>query len=368
MGEPAGKLLRVLLIAPSMEITGGQAVQAMRLLDAFRGLDGLQVDFLPLNASLRGVLAPVARVPMLRTLVRSLIYHARLLRRVPACDLLHVFTASYWSYTLWTIPALAAAKLFGRPIAVNYRDGQVEGHLQRWRSAVPTLRMADAIIAPSGYLVQVFARYGLAAEVIPNVIDRSRFRYRLRQRPRPVFLHNRMLDPLYNVPCTLGAFRLIQQRYPEASLTVAHDGPQRAELERLAGELGLRNCRFTGEVSQQQMTELYDQADIYLTSPNLDCMPGSLLECYASGLPVVATAAGGIPYIARHEETALLVPVNDHQAMARAALRLLEEPGLAARLSSAAYDYCLNFAEEPVCRQWLALYRRLASGSPGDAG
>jgi glycosyltransferase involved in cell wall biosynthesis len=359
--------LRVLLIAPSLEITGGQSVQAARLLDAFRGLDGLQVDFLPLNASLRGILAPVARVPMLRTLVRSLIYHARLLRRVPASDVLHVFTASYWSYTLWTIPALAAAKLFGRPIAVNYRDGQAEDHLQSWRSALPTLRKVDAIVAPSGYLVEVFARYGLAAETIPNIIDPGRFRHRPRPRPRPVFLHNRMLDPLYNVPCTLGAFRLVQQRYPEASLTIAHDGPLRRELEQLVRDLGLRNCRFTGEVSQERMAQLYEEADIYLTSPNLDCMPGSLLECYAAGLPVVATAAGGIPHIARHEETALLVPVNDHRAMAQAALRLLEEPELAARLTSAAYQYCLQFAAEPVRRQWLALYRRMAGAAAPDA-
>jgi glycosyltransferase involved in cell wall biosynthesis len=282
---------------------------------------------------------------------------------VPSFDLLHVFTASYWSYTLWTIPALFYAKLFGRRIVVNYRDGQAEDHLLNWRSALPTMRRMDAIVAPSGFLVDLFARYGLKAETIFNIIDRDRFHFRQRRQLAPRFLHNRMLDPLYNVPCTLRAFRIVQDRYPDASLVIAHDGPSRAELERLAAELGLRNCRFIGSVPQSRITELYDEADIYLTSPNLDCMPGSLLECYASGLPVVATASGGIPYIATHEQTAMLVPTGDHEAMAQAALRLLTEPDLAEQLSKNAYRYCLEFAAAPVSRQWFALYERLVRGS-----
>ena len=353
--------LRVLLIAPSLEITGGQAVQASRLLEAFRMVRGLRVDFMPLNPALRGPLAPLANIRFLRTCLRSVLYNTRLLTRVPAYDVLHVFTASYWSYSLWTIPALLYAKLFRRPIVVNYRDGQLEDHLQTWRSALPTLRRMDAIVAPSRFLVDVLARYGIAATSISNIIDRERFSFRPRPQPRPRFLHNRMLDPLYNVPCTLRAFRIIQDRYPSASLVIAHDGPSRRELEQLAAQLGLRNCRFVGQVPQRRISELYDEADIYLTSPNLDCMPGSLLECYASGLPVVATEAGGIPYIATHEETALLVPLNDHEAMARQALRLIEEPGLAERIAANAYRYCLEFAEGPVSRQWLTLYRELAA-------
>ena len=46
------------------------------------------------------------------------------------------------------------------------------------------------------------------------------------------------------------------------------------------------------------MAELYDDADIYVMSPLIDNMPGTVLECFASGLPVVSTAAGGVPYVA----------------------------------------------------------------------
>ena len=123
--------------------------------------------------------------------------------------------------------------------------------------------------------------------------------------------------------------------------------------------MGLRNVKFVGTVPQNEVPGLYDEADIYLTSPDVDNMPGSLLECYASGLPLVATQAGGIPYIARNEETALLVDLNDHEAMARAALRLIEEEGLAQRLARAARLRCELYSGTAVRKDWLALYAEL---------
>jgi glycosyltransferase involved in cell wall biosynthesis len=124
---------------------------------------------------------------------------------------------------------------------------------------------------------------------------------------------------------------------------------------------GLRNVRFVGTVPQDEVPALYAAADIYLTSPNIDNMPGSLLECYASGLPVVATNVGGIPYIARNEETALLVDSNDHEGMARAALRLIAEDGLAQRLTNAARQQCRLYTGTVVRSEWLALYDQLHS-------
>jgi len=152
----------------------------------------------------------------------------------------------------------------------------------------------------------------------------------------------------------------VQQRYPEACLTIAHDGPLRSELERMVTDWGLNNVRFVGTVPQSEVPALYDAADIYLTSPNIDNMPGSLLECYASGLPVVATNVGGIPYIAQNEETALLVDVNDHEGMARAAMRLIQEEGLAQRLANAARQQCHLYTGTAIRSDWLALYDELA--------
>jgi glycosyltransferase involved in cell wall biosynthesis len=249
------------------------------------------------------------------------------------------------------------SRLHGRRIIINYRDGQAKQHLRDWPSAVPTLRRADAIIVPSRYLVEVFETFGLAADVIPNTIDVAAFRYRERNFVRPVFLTNRGFEPLYNVDCALRAFRLIQDRYPEARFIVANDGPLRGELQRLADELKL-NAIFTGAVSQSRMAELYDEADIYVMSPLIDNMPGTVLECFASGLPVVSTAAGGVPYIAEHERNALLVPPGSPEALAGACLRLLAEPNLAWGLARQGYRDCVErYSVSAVIDQWGRFYR-----------
>jgi glycosyltransferase involved in cell wall biosynthesis len=351
--------IRVLLIAPSQQILGGQSVQATRLIAALRKEPSLDIHFQPINPAMPGVLRHVRKVKVVRTIANWLVYFGMLLARVWRYDIVHAFSAAYTSYTLWSLPALAIAKLYRKKIILNYRDGQAEDHLRNWRSAIPTIRMFDAVVSPSGFLVDVFAKFGLQIQTISNILDMRPFRYRQRGRLRPVFLHNRILEPLYNIPCALRAFKMVQAQYPEASLTVAHEGPSRAELERYAAAIGLQNTRFIGRVPHAQVADLYDSVDIYFTSPHFDCMPGSILECFASGLPVVATSSGGIPHIASNEETAILVPPDDDVAMAQAAFRLLDDPALVERLTANAYASCERFSEGPVREQWTALYRKL---------
>ena len=107
------------------------------------------------------------------------------------------------------------------------------------------------------------------------------------------------------------------------------------------------------------MRELYDEADIYLMSPNIDNMPGSILECFACGLPIVSTEAGGVPYMVKHGTTGLLVRVNDDEGMARAAFRLLEEPGLALNLAKNGLKECERYLGPVIAREWLNLYGRV---------
>jgi glycosyltransferase involved in cell wall biosynthesis len=359
MGATAGKPIRVLLIAPSMDILGGQAVQAERLLARLGQESSLQMGFLPITPKLPVLLRFLQRIKYVRTAAAFLVYNSKLFWRAPHYDILHVFSAGLWSYTLWTIPALIASKLYGKKALVNYRDGQCEQHLREFRTAAPTLRMADMLVAPSGFLVDVFARHGLKARSIFNIMDFSRFQYRQRGKLRPVLMTNRILEPLYNVECILRSFAMIQECYPEASLTIAHDGPSRPGLEKMAGELKLRNTRFIGRVPHDQVPSLYGSADLYLTTPNIDCMPGSILECFASGVPVVATNAGGIPYIAENERTALLVDINDHQALAECVFRLLDDEKLVVRLTTEAREEVNRYEWSCVRNQWLEAYREL---------
>ena len=359
-GSEQPRPIKVLLIGPSLDILGGQAVQATRLMSVLGQLPQLAMTFFPINPRPPKGLGWVRNVPYLRTLLTFALYNSRLLLEAREHDILHIFSAGLSSYTLWTIPALLVGRLYRKKLILNYRDGQAEEHVTTWRTARPTIALADRIVTPSWFLVDVFGKHGIKAQSIFNIIDAERFIYRKRRQLRPKFMTNRILEPLYNVDCILKAFALIQERYPEASLTIAHDGCCRPALEQLAKDLKLKNTEFIGRVPHSNVPALYDSADIYLTTPNIDCMPGSLLECFASGLPVVATKAGGIPYIAKDGDSALLVDIDDHRAVAARAIELLENPALVEAITEGGLREVRKYHWKPVRDQWAQVYEELA--------
>ena len=360
--------IRLLLVAPSLRILGGQAVQANYLLEHLSREPQFKVSFVPHNPRFPGPLRLLQKIKYLRTLVNSFVYITRLLLEVPRNDIVHVFSASYLSFLLAPTPAIFIARLFGKKVILNYHSGEAEDHLRCWpRTSVPIIRLADDLIVPSRYLIDVFGKFGLRAYAISNIIDVERFKFRARQPLRAIFLSNRNLYPLYNVACILRAFARIQEKFPEAQLTIAGDGRQRADLEALARELKLRNVEFRGLVSPDKMNELYDEAHIFLNSSNIDNMPGSILESFASGMPVVSTNAGGIRCMVTHGRTGLLVPKNDHEAMASWAIHLLESPEHAASIAHTAHEECPAYTWEAVREPWLAAYRRLAGREATDA-
>ncbi|MEO8560551.1 MAG: glycosyltransferase family 4 protein [bacterium] len=359
------RAIRVCLVAPSLSILGGQAVAAQRLLARLRAVPGLEVDFLPHDPRESRLLRTLQRVKYVRTLATSLAYVTSLLRRLPHCDVVHVFSASYWSFLLAPTPAILIGKWLGKKVVINYRSGEAEDHLKTWpRTSVPTLLRADAVVTPSGYLVDVFSRFGVRAESIANFVDPASVRYRRRDALRPVFLSNRNFQALYNVPCVLRAFEIIQRRLPDARLIVIGDGPAREHVHSVANELSLRNVEFLGAVAPTEMGRWYDAADVYLNASDIDNMPNSIIEAFACGLPVVTTRAGGIPYVVEHERNGLLVDCGDHDALAAEALRLLDDDDLAHRvIAEGLADVEHHYTWAAVGEQWDALYRRLV-GAP----
>jgi len=190
-------------------------------------------------------------------------------------------------------------------------------------------------------------------------VDVDRFRFRRRDRLQPRVLSTRNFETLYNLPCTLRAFRLLQDRYPEAELTLVGGGSQDAAVRALATDLALRHVTFAGRVPPDDIWRYYAEADIYLQTPDIDNMPTSVLEAYASGCPVVSTEAGGVPAILTDGENGLMVACGDHQAAADAMIRLIEDEALARRIGEAAFAGCARYQWSSVRAEWLDLYRGL---------
>lgn len=355
------KRIRVCIVAPSLDILGGQAVQAKRLLDGLSQEPSVEVSFIPINPRLPGVLSKLQRIKYVRTLVTSIAYIATLLIRLPSVDVVHIFSASYLSFLIAPTPAILIARLYGKPVLLNYRSGEAEDHLKRWRrTAIPLMRLADRIVVPSGYLVDVFAKFGLKAEAVFNTVDFSAFRFRSRRPLRPVLLSNRNFESHYNVACILRAFAALQQYIPSAELIVAGSGKQFSNLVKLASDLGLKNVEFVGAIPHHKMPSFYDRADIFINASDVDNMPVSIIEAFACGLPVVTTNAGGIPYIVSHGRNGILVSRGDYQALARWTITLLEVEGFAEQMTNAARDDCQKYTWDSVRSCWLVIYRELA--------
>jgi glycosyltransferase involved in cell wall biosynthesis len=351
---------RVAIVAPSLDIVGGQGVQARALAEALRG-DGWSVDFIPVNPTFPRGLRWVRRHRGVRTVLNQALYVPSL-ARLRRADVVHVFSASYWSFLLAPVPAMLAARLGGARVVLNYHSGEAEDHLGRWGALVhPWLRLADTLVVPSAYLRDVFARHGLAARVIPNIVDLERFRHRERSPLRPRLVSSRNLEPYYRVDATLDAFALLSARHPDATLMVAGSGSLEASLRDRARALGDGRIRFVGRVEPPAMPALYDAADIFVNASVLDNQPVSILEAFASGLPVVSTPVGAIGDLVRDGETGLLVPPLDPAAMAKAVERLLEDDDLARDLARRARAQAEAFTWPRVRPQWHAVYTERAA-------
>jgi glycosyltransferase involved in cell wall biosynthesis len=375
--------LIVCVVAPSLDAIGGQAVQAAALVQGLE-TEGVRVRHVAPDARLPSPVEWVARIRGLRTVLRLLRFTLAVRRAAREADLLHVFTASYASFLLTVLPSFWASRRFRRPLVLHYHSGEAPDHLRRQRRlVVPLLRRADRIVVPSGYLAELFASYGLRASVIPNILAPGSWllapgvkgpgqepggRYADPGRSQaPRLLCTRNLEPLYDVATVLEAFARVQAEMPGASLTLAGSGSEEGRLRRMARLLKLQNVRFLGAVAHEAMPAVYQEADLWVNASRVDNMPVSMLEAFASGLPVVSTNAGGIPWLVRDGVTGLLVPCGDPAALASAILRVLRDPVLAADLASAGRREAARHTWDGVRDLWLGIYRSVGSRqAPGS--
>jgi glycosyltransferase involved in cell wall biosynthesis len=346
---------RIAIVAPSLEILGGQGIQARSLAQALSE-DGFEVLFIPVNPRFPPGLRWLRQVPVLRTLLNQLLYFVGL-AQLRQADVVHVFSASYWSFLLAPVPAIVAARLFGKRVVLNYHSGEAEDHLTHWgRRVHPWLGLVDAIVVPSVYLQSVFARHGYSTRVVRNMIDTSAFHFRERLALRPRLMSNRNLEQHYRVDVTLKAFALLKKQRPDACLVVAGYGSEAARLKQWVASEGLADITFLGRVEPEDIPGLYDDADVFINASDVDNQPISILEAFASGLPVVSTPTGDIAHMVVNGQRGTLVPRDNPVALADAIAALLDAPDNAAAMARRARAEVENYTWAEISDDWIAVY------------
>jgi phenylacetate-CoA ligase len=316
----------------------------------------------------------IARARWVREPFRLLPYLVALWRVAGKVQLFHIMANSRWSWHLIAAPAIWVGKLRGISVVVNYRGGAAEEFFARsFRWVKPSLLKADAVVVPSAFLEQVFAKRNIAVRIVPNIVDLDRFSSRaatnrgLEDEP-PHILVARNLEPIYDVSTALRAFGVFHERLPKAKMTIAGSGSERRKLEALAKSLGVESViTFAGQVDNADMAGLYRSATMMVNPSLVDNMPISILESMASGVPVVSTNVGGVPYLVRHGEMALLVPPGAPQAMADAMLQLATDKALARRLAQAGQMSAQAYAWPNVRDKWLEVYASVMKAAPRAA-
>ncbi len=351
--------LRILVVGP--QGVGGQAHAARDILAGFSTHPSVHAEFQAIDPRLPGPWRFLTEWKFVRSLVRPVLYCHGLVARSGRSDVLHVFAAAHTAFLFGAFPALIIAGWFRRPVILNYRDGRAEAHFRWWGPLLRwALRRVAALVFPSTYLRDLFRRHGFEGIVVPNVVDTSAFIYRAPDPIKPRLVSARALETLYGTDNTLRAFALIKAQIPDASLDIYGTGSSTGSLRRMASALSTPDVRFHGAVSRKEMPAVLESG-VLVNSSRIDNMPHLLIEAFAAGLPIVSTAAGGIPHIVTHESTGLLVPIDRPEELAAAVLRVLREPGLAQRLSAAGKRECARYSWTEAEKGWLEVYRRVAA-------
>lgn len=167
------------------------------------------------------------------------------------------------------------------------------------------------------------------------------------------------------VDVLLSAWSLVQARYPAAHLFLAGTGPLESAHRQLAAELGVEDSvTFLG--NYHAIDDLLHSADVFVLPSRWEGMPNALLEACAHGLPCVATCVSGSEDIITDGVSGLLVPPLDHEALAEALLRFLNDPALAERCAQQARLVAeTRYQPDLILDQYLRLLRQLTSGSAG---
>ncbi len=321
------KLNKVVIVGPLAPPAGGMANQTQKLAEFLRD-EGLVVEVIRTNADYKPVF--IGKVPGIRAIFRLALYKLSLFKQLKSADVVHVMANSGWSWHLFAAPAIIIARLLNKPVVLNYRGGYAQSFFEKsWYWVNLTLKRVQAIVVPSTFLQEVFNDFGKTVQVVPNVLDQTLFHQRKSKSKTDIdashLIVTRNLEAIYDVATVIHAFARVKKEFPNAFLSIAGTGPERAALERQVTSYEIeKSVTFTGRLSPGEMAALYQSADVMLNASTVDNTPNSIIESLACGTPVITTNAGGIAKLVTHQHDALLVDIGDDKDMATQTIALLK--------------------------------------------
>lgn len=276
--------------------------------------------------------------------------------------------------------ALWASKIYRIPHVHTYHTLYVEYRRYLPRPIRPPQRLAeqvsrifcnrcDAIIAPSSQMKETLEGYGITTPIhpLPCGVDEEEFArpsaWNVRQEfdfaAEDLLLYVGRLGWEKNILFLMRSFQRLLTLRKNVRWIIAGDGPQRAELERYAAELGIAPyIVFTGYLSRRQLVDLYKQADLFVFASKTETQGLVLVEAMLAGTPAVAIGEMGVLSVVASGERGILVE-EDEEEFARACLTLLEDEEQRERLGKAAREWARTQSARATAQRLLEIYTQV---------
>jgi len=255
----------------------------------------------------------------------------------------------------------AVARAAGLPVVLWLHGGNLPDFAAAHpRRVKRLLARGAAVVAPSPFLAEAAAAMECRAEVIPNVIELTTVPWRQHAPASPRLLWMRTFHPIYDPELAVRALARLRRNHPQATLTMAgQEKGSLADVRRLVVELGLGEAvTFPGYIADADKADVFDRHDVFVNTNRVDNTPVSVIEAMASGLAVVTTDAGGLPYLVTDGVSGIVVPVGDDEALAAAIGRVVDDPGLAATLGRGGRSVAESCGWDRVGPLWEAVLKR----------
>ena len=263
-------------------------------------------------------------------------------------DVVHIF------FGHMAIQLLPLIKTCPKPVVVSFHGADVGVDVTKpaMRAALEgVFAHARLVLARSESLLDGLRKLGCPGEKLR--LQRTGIpldEWPMLERPWPVagdwhLMQACRLVPKKGLRATMAAFKTISEKFPAAKLTLAGDGPLRAELEHLAQDWGLQDrIAMPGFLKPEALRATVESAHLFLhpsetpADGNREGVPNAMLEAMATGLPVLATHHGGIPEAVTHDVSGWLVNEGDAEGLAAGALAIMQDEGKYRAMAKAAHE------------------------------
>ncbi len=272
--------------------------------------------------------------------------------------------------------AVYASKLFNIPLVGTHHtflDHYLKhvyldydwAHEGSWKYSLLYYNRCDILLCPSKSLNSEFANRGMKKPlmVLPNSIDTDFFKPDYDKAVKNSIVYMGRVSYEKNIDQVIRAVSLLVDKIPDIKLTIVGDGPEKGRLEEIADDLGIRNhIAFVGFKKGEELVEVLQRNQIFVTASKSENMPLSVLEAMACGLPIVAADSLGMPEIVRDGENGYLFEPDNINDIAEKIQQILSDEKLRKEFAKSSREIALEYSVERFVNSLEEVYSNVING------